>query len=136
MRGTVHYLVRNPSTTSGLVYPGELHEDYVGFGAFYILGDEPPLRDTYQFLAVHGERLIRPNLVRFRESRSFYRVRIRRVGTFTFFAQPLPSGLSYDGNEGARIRATRRLRAWHPEHLEAAARNDLFYFVGYAGGAS
>jgi hypothetical protein len=136
MRDHVHYLVRRPDRSDGLIYPSEIEEQgYVGFGAFYLMGKEgEALRDAFVFYAVRGDQLIEATLSRYRDTRGFFFAAINGVGRFLFNAEPIPKTMAYVGSEpeAADLVAIRRLRSWRPGELDVACRDHGFYFVGWS----
>ena len=136
MNDLVHYLIKHPVEGGGLIYPTEIEDDnYVGFGAFYLLGQPGmPIGDRYRFAAVRGEETIQTELLPFRRSRSFFQAEVGGIGSFIFYAQPISFRPSYTGRvaTGTGLLAIRRLRSWQPQELDRACREHKFYFVGYS----
>ena len=130
----VHFLIRPDSAKQGLVYPTEIDAaNYVAFGAFYITRTDTTLPDDkYVFKAILGDLLIRPFLVRFSQQEYFYRVEVKRVGSFIFYAEPLRNPLPYVGSQPVLIgqSAHFRMRSWKLASLDRACRQHGFYFVG------
>ena len=137
MSDLVHYLIRDPSEKVGLIYPTELDDqNYTGFGAFYLLGNAgASIGERYYFYAIQGEQTVQTELLPFRGSRSFFQAEVPRIGTFVFYAQPMPfRPAAYTGlnASSANLVALRRLRSWQPYELDRACREHAFYFVGYS----
>lgn len=136
MKDFVHYLIRQIGGEDGLITPRQLNRlPHFTLGCFYILGiRRRPLLEAYRFHAMRDGEIVLVPLVRYRESRSFYRAPVDGVGSFIFHLQPIPNELPYAGNvpglEG--LQAIRRLRARKPADLEEACRKYNFYFLGYS----
>ena len=130
----VQYLIRSGSGETGFVYPTEVEtRSYYGFGGFYIMGDEKDIPvNEYGFWAIHDGRLILTFAARYRDTRSFFRVDVPKVGNFLFYAQPMPKKYPYIGSvpELKNQFAIRRMRSWKPAALDQACKEHDFYFVG------
>lgn len=130
----IHYLVRSTTNTEGLVYPAELDRPgYYGFGGLFLMGSEEDAPgEEYAFAAIWGEDLIVTAAVRFRETKNFFQVEVKKIGSFIFYAQAMPKKYPYVGNvpELQGLVALRRMRSWKPAALDAACREHNFYFVG------
>jgi len=131
---SVHYLVRPAFGEFGLVYPTELNvENYQAFGGFFLMGSEEdsPVEE-YIFHAIYGEKFVKTTAMRYLNSKSFFRIEVKNIGVFIFFAQPMSKKLPYIGsNDNLRgLFAIRRFRSWKPYALDQACREHAFYFIG------
>ena len=126
MSDLVHYLVKHPTEAGGVIYPTEIENDqYVGFGGFFLLGKPgSTIGDLYRFHAILGQQTFETQLTRFRNSKSFFRAEIPRIGSFLFYAQSIGKRPSYIGadTQVQDLVALRRLRSWQPNGLDQACR--------------
>lgn len=129
----VHYLIRHPSE-HGLVYPTELDvEGYQTIGNFFLMGrEEDSPSEEYIFYGIHGEEIVETTAIRYRDSKSFFRIEVENIGNFIFFSQPMPKKIPYIGsNENLRgLFAISRFRSWQPYVLDQVCRKHAFYFIG------
>ncbi len=136
MHNQVCYLVSAPRDGGGLAFAAEANEGaYTTSGSFFRLGMiRDRLLDEYQFHAIHGDRIVVTHMIRYRDSRAFYRVQVDGVGPFMFCARSIRRKPMYVGGvQGFNgLSAVRQVCPLRPHDLDAACRDHGFYFVGYS----
>lgn len=130
----IHYMIQDPKANNGLIYPSELTDDEfsVGLGEFYILGEyNDETLNHYLFPAIYKQETIITNLIRSRSNKSYFRVVVPNIGSFSFLVESVYHDLNYSGAK-CNFKVNAKLSILNVKKINIACINHDFYFIGYS----